>query len=243
MAQLQARGEFARCQFNDALDYGLDMGTVLLLEDEVGLREEIAAFLEKRGWATRQAGTVAEFRGMAMEATIAIVDVMLPDGSGFEAARWLRERQSGCGIVMLTARGDTLDKVNGLRGGADHYLVKPIKLLELDAILHALSRRVVTNWRLDLQAGALFAPQGARLDISHSESKLLELLARHPTQPVGRRQIAETLGYEWLDYDERRLETMVSRLRQRWRNESGTELPLKTARRFGYTFAEPISLT
>jgi len=218
------------------------MGTVLLLDDEVALREEIAAFLEKRGWATSQAGTVEEFRGMAMQAKIAIIDVMLPDGSGFEAARWLRERQSGCGIVMLTARGETQDKVNGLRDGADHYLVKPIKLLELDAILHALNRRVVTNWRLVRQAGALFAPQGGKLDISPGEGKLLELLARHPTQPVSRRQIAETLGYDWLEYDERRLETMVSRLRQRWRNELGSELPLKTAHRLGYTFAEPISL-
>ncbi|CAN0620604.1 Two component transcriptional regulator, winged helix family [Burkholderia multivorans] len=218
------------------------MGTVLLLDDEAELREEIAAFLEKRGWAVIQAGTVEEFRGLAMQAEIAIVDVMLPDGNGFDAASWLRENRSGCGIVMLTARGETQDKVNGLRGGADHYLVKPIKLLELDAILHALNRRVVTNWRLDRQAGALCAPEGSRLNVSPGESRLLELLARHPTQPVSRRQIVESLGYEWLDYDERRLETMVSRLRQRWRDESGTELPLKTAHRLGYAFAEPISL-
>ncbi|CAN0620395.1 Two component transcriptional regulator, winged helix family [Burkholderia multivorans] len=219
------------------------MGTVMLLDDEVELREEIAAFLEKRGWAVTQAGTVEEFRRLAMQADIAIVDVMLPDGNGFDAASWLRENRSGCGIVMLTARGETQDKVNGLRGGADHYLVKPIKLLELDAILHALSRRVVTNWRLDRQAGALFAPKGSRLNVSPGESRLLEQLARHPTQPVSRRQIVESLGYEWLDYDERRLETMVSRLRQRWRDESGTELPLKTAHRLGYAFAEPISLS
>ncbi|KDB06002.1 two component transcriptional regulator, winged helix family [Burkholderia sp. lig30] len=219
------------------------MGTVLLLDDEVELREEIAAFLEKRGWTVIQAGTVEEFRRLAMQAEMAIVDVMLPDGNGFDAASWLRESQSGCGIVMLTARGETQDKVNGLRGGADHYLVKPIKLLELDAILHALNRRVVTNWRLDRQAGALCAPKGSRLNVSPGESRLLELLARHPTQPVSRRQIVESLGYEWLDYDERRLETMVSRLRQRWRDESGTELPLKTAHRLGYAFAEPLSLS
>jgi DNA-binding response OmpR family regulator len=218
------------------------MGKILLLDDEVELREEIAVFLEKRGWDVSQAGTVAAFRGLAMQAEIAIIDVILPDGSGFEAASWLRQNQNGCGIVMLTACGETQDKVNALRGGADHYLVKPIKLLELDAILHALSRRVVTNWRLDRQASALFAPQGNRLDVSPGETRLLELLARHPAQPVSRRQIAEILGYEWLDYDERRLETMVSRLRQRWRNASGTELPLKTAHRLGYTFAEPISL-
>ncbi|MGG1948485.1 response regulator transcription factor [Trinickia sp. NRRL B-1857] len=215
----------------------------MLLDDEVELREEIAAFLERRGWLVSHAGTVAEFRALAMHADIAVVDVMLPDGNGFEAASWLREKRDSCGIVMLTARGETHDKVSGLTGGADHYLVKPIKLLELEAILRALTRRVVSNWRLDRQAGALVAPQGNRLEVSAGESALLELLASHPSQPVSRRQIAECFGYKWLDYDERRLEAMVSRLRQRWRSEAGTELPLKTAHRIGYTFAEPLALT
>lgn len=218
------------------------MSSVLLLDDEVELREEIAAFLEKRGWLVSQAGTVAEFRELALQADIAVVDVMLPDGSGFEAASWLREQCENCGIVMLTARGETQDKVTSLRGGADHYLVKPVKLFELDAILHALNRRVASNWRLDRQAGALFAPQGTRLDLSPSETTLLELLAGQPSQPVSRRQIAERFGHDWLAYDERRLETMVSRLRQRWRSESGTELPLKTAYGMGYTFTEPLAL-
>jgi DNA-binding response OmpR family regulator len=219
------------------------MSTVLLLDDEAELREEIAAFLEKRGWLVSQACTVARFQELAMQADIAVIDVMLPDGNGFEAANWLRERRDSCGIVMLTARGDTQDKVSGLRGGADHYLVKPVKLLELDAVLHALNRRVASNWRLDRQAGVLFAPEGSRLELSASESALLELLASHPSQPVSRRQIAERFGHDWLAYDERRLETIISRLRQRWRNESGTELPLKTAHRMGYTFTEPLALT
>ncbi|KEZ01549.1 transcriptional regulator [Burkholderia sp. MSh2] len=218
------------------------MGKVLLLDDEVELREEIAAFLRKCGWLVSEAGTIAEFRQLAMHTDMAIIDVMLPDGSGFDAAAWLRAQRQGCGIVMLTARGETLDKVSGLKGGADHYIVKPAKLIELDATLHALSRRVVANWRLDRQAFALFAPDGKRLDVSGSEISLLELMARHPARPVSRRQIAETFGYDWIDYDERRLEAVVSRLRRRWRNELGSDLPLRTVHREGYTFAEPLSL-
>ncbi|TCW84481.1 DNA-binding response regulator [Burkholderia sp. SRS-46] len=219
------------------------MAKVLLLDDDVELREEIAVFLEKRDWLVSQAGTVAEFKVLAMQADMAVIDVMLPDGSGFDAAAWLRTQRNGCGIVLLTARGETQDKVSGLRGGADHYLVKPITLLELGAILDALSRRVVSSWRLDRLAGALYAPNGDRLEVSASERILLELLACHPAQPVSRSQIAERFGYTWLEYDERRLEATVSRLRQRWRNELGTELPLKTVHRVGYTFTEPLALT
>lgn len=218
------------------------MGNLVLLEDEVELREEIAAFLQKRGWKVSQAGSLAQFLPLAAQADIAVIDVMLPDGTGFDAANRLRKERPGCGIVMLTARGETQDKLHGLNGGADHYLVKPVKLLEFDAILRALSRRVVSNWWLDRQASTLVAPAGARLAVSSNESKLLEMLALHPTQPVDRRQIAEGFGFDWLSYDERRLETMVSRLRQRWRSESGSELPLKTAHRKGYTFAAPIAL-
>jgi DNA-binding response OmpR family regulator len=219
------------------------MSKVLLLDDEVALREEIAAFLEKRGWQVSEAGTVAEFKELALHADMAVVDVMLPDGSGFEAAGWLREQHPGCGIILLTALGETQDKVNGLTGGADHYLVKPIALLELDAILQALSRRVVSGWRLDKLASALFAPKGYSLEVSSGERILLELLASHPSLPVSRREVAERFGYQWQDYDERRLEAMVSRLRQRWRNKSGTELPLKTMHRMGYAFTEPLALT
>lgn len=218
------------------------MSNVVLLEDETELREEVAAFLGKRNWNVSQAGTLAEFLPLAAQADIAVIDVMLPDGSGFEAANRLRQQRPGCGIVMLTARGDTRDKILGLHGGADHYLVKPVKLPELDAVLHALNRWVVASWRLDRNARVLVEPGGKRVSLSQSESRLLELLGQHPAEPVSRRQIIEALGYDWMTYDERRLETLVSRLRQRWRGEAQTELPLKTAHREGYSFTAPLSL-
>lgn len=218
------------------------MVKVVLLDDEVELREEVAAFLEKRGWTVGQAGTIAEFREQVSDLAFAIIDVMLPDGSGLDAAAWLRATRRDCGIVMLTARGETQNKIDGLIGGADHYLVKPVKLVELDAILQALGRRVANDWRLDCRARVLSAPDGGRLDLSASEIGLLALLARHPSKAVSRRQIAEDFGFDWVDYDERRLETLISRLRQRWRREAGFELPLKTVHRTGYTFAAPLML-
>ncbi|AOZ10508.1 response regulator transcription factor [Cupriavidus malaysiensis] len=218
------------------------MRSILLLEDEAELREEIAAFLQKRGWTVLQAGSLAESAPLIEQADIAVIDVMLPDGTGFEAVARLRRQRPGCGIVMLTARGETQDKVRGFEDGADHYLVKPIKLLEFDAALRALSRRVAASWQLDRQASELIAPEGSRMMVSVNEGSLLELLARHPGQPASRREIVENFGQEWLHYDERRLETLVSRLRQRWRSLTRSELPLRTAHRVGYIFAAPLAL-
>ncbi|MCA8251643.1 response regulator [Burkholderia sp. AU31624] len=169
------------------------MAKVLLLDGEVELREEIAALLEKRGWTVDQAGTVADFQERASDLAFAIIDVMLPDGSGFDAAVWLGARHRDRGIVMLTARGETQDKIDGLIGGADHYLVKPVKLLELDAILQAPGRRMTNDWRLDCQARVLSATVGGRLELSASEIALLALLARRvvqaPVRPFAPRRL------------------------------------------------------
>lgn len=218
------------------------MANVVLLEDESDLREEVAAFLEKRGWDVAQAGSLAEFRPLMTRAEIAVIDVTLPDGSGFDAAAELRRQDAGCGIVMLTACGTTQDKLKGLYGGADHYLVKPVKLLELAAIMDALRRRVVSGWRYVKQERRLLSPDGADMTLSSHETVLLELLAGHSGQVISRRLIVQAFSYDWLDYDQRRLDTLVSRLRRRWKSTTGTELPLKTEHREGYSFTAPISL-
>ena len=222
------------------------MSHIVLLEDKIELREEVAAFLHKRGWQVLQAGSLAEFSNCIAQssfAIIAIIDVMLPDGSGFDAMTQLREQRPECGIIMLTARGTTADKLQGLYGGADHYLVKPVKLLELAAVVDALSRRVTLVWRLLRLARQLVAPGGACLLLSPLEMTLLDLFAKHPGTTVTRRQIAEAFGQDWLDFDQRRLDTIISRLRQRWRSAAGSELPLKTEHREGYSFAAPMILS
>jgi len=219
------------------------MSHIVLLEDEIALREEVAAFLQKRGWHVSQAGSLAEFSQCLTQAQIAIIDVMLPDGSGMDAAAALRLKRPACGIIMLTACGTTEDKLQGLYGGADHYLVKPVKLLELAAVVDALSRRIVSRWQLFEQSRQLVSPQGTSLVLSALEMKLCQLFTQHPGQRVTRRLIAEAFGYDWLDFDQRRLDTLISRFRQRWRTTADYELPLKTEHREGYSFAVPITLS
>ena len=216
------------------------MARIALLEDETLLRKELAAFLIKRGHEVVQAGTLAEFWPLMPLADIAILDLMLPDGSGEEVARRLRQEHPRVGILMLTARGAIQDRLQGLDAGADHYLVKPFRLVELAAIMDALLRRLGVGWRLDGQRRRLIAPDGFSSALSVAEMTLFNLLCDHPGDVVTQRTLVEALGFDWLDYDRRRLDKLVSRLRHRWQEESGQELPLRTEYRHGYSFGAPI---
>lgn len=216
------------------------MTTVVLLEDEVDLREEIADFLGARGHRVLQAGSLAEFGPLAACARIAVLDVMLPDGSGLDAARQLRAQSARTGIIMLTALGGLGDRVAGLSGGADHYLVKPFKLLELAAVIDALLRRVGREWVFERRRGLLIDPAGLALELTDQEAVFAGLLARAGGRPVSRRQIVEALRQDWATYDLRRLDALVSRLRARWQRKTARELPLRTLHREGYGFAEVI---
>ena len=212
------------------------MARIALLEDEILLRKELAAFLSKRGHEVVQAGTLAEFWPLMPQVDIAILDLSLPDGSGEEVARRLRQEHPRVGILMLTARGAIQDRLQGLDAGADHYLVKPFRLVELAAIIDALLRRLGVGWRLDGQRRLLIAPDGFGSALSVAEMTLFNLLCDHPGDVVTQRALVEALGFDWLDYDRRRLDKLVSRLRHRWQEESGQELPLRTEYRHGYSF-------
>lgn len=215
---------------------------ILLVEDSAELREEISAFLSRRGWSVLCAGSLQEFEALKDQAGVAIIDIMLPDGSGFDAITRLRQCSPGAGIIALSARGGSTDVVQGLHDGADHYLVKPVKLIELEAVIVSLSRRIPTSWTLQRGARQLISPRGIGLQLSRNEFTLVELLAERPGSPVSRRAIVEAYGEHWLSYDQRRLDTLISRLRRRCRDTAGEDLPLKTEHGEGYSFTAPITL-
>jgi DNA-binding response OmpR family regulator len=213
-----------------------------MLEDELALREEVADFLCNRGHRVLQAGTLAEFAPLVPQARVCLLDMMLPDGSGLDAARMVREQSSRVGIIMLTARGQLQDRLEGLTWGADHYLVKPFGLLELGAIIDALLRRVGREWILDANAGRLSDPEGRSMNLTPQEMTLVRRLCEAGAEPVSKRELVEAMGHDWSSYDLRRLDTLVSRLRLKWRREVGRELPLKTLHREGYGFVGVIEL-
>src|ERR671917_152008 len=116
--------------------------TILLVEDERSIIEPLAAALEREGFRTELAGTAAEAIEKAgkVDPDLVLLDLMLPDGSGYEVTRELRSRSS-VPIVMLTARGDEADRIVGLELGADDYIVKPFSAREVAARIRAVLRR------------------------------------------------------------------------------------------------------
>lgn len=219
------------------------MARLLLLEDDADVRDELNEFLLLRGHTVSTIGDLSAFRtlmkeGLSMD--LAVIDIMLPDGEGFEAVQQIREESQRTGIILLTARGGIQDRLRGLQVGSDHYLVKPFRLIELAAIIDALLRRVGLNWQFDAMGKQLRSPEGHFLDLNDFECRFFDLLCSSQGENVSRDRLLTSLGLEWADADLRRLDTAISRLRSRWRNATATSLPLKTHYGLGYSFKQPI---
>ena len=127
--------------------------TVLLVEDETSITEPLAEALRREGFDTQVAGTVAESLELAgkIDPDLVLLDVMLPDGSGFDVCRELR-RHSQVPIIMLTARGEEADRIVGLELGADDYVVKPFSAREVVARIRAVLRRTEAPGRARREA-------------------------------------------------------------------------------------------
>ncbi len=219
------------------------MKRLVFLEDEDILREEIADFLRDQGYLVDAVASIGEFKQCydPGQHRLALLDLGLPDGDGRELIRELRSRGHRVGIVVLTARGGTRDKVAGLAEGADYYLAKTVDLDELAATLAALVRRLGAPeksacWTLELGARRLIPPGYQPLPLSQQDLTVLQILLQRPGVAVSRRQIIEAQGENYLDYDQRRLDTQISRLRRKTEEVCGLALPLNTLRNAGYCF-------
>lgn len=217
------------------------MAHIMVLEDEFSVREDLVEFLTRQGHIVRAAATLADFQEISTGGhDVAILDVSLPDGEGFEAVLSLREQNTKTGIIMLTGRTALPDKIRGLTIGADHYLGKPFQLAELAAIVEALLRRIGLGWRLDQLKQRLTDPVGHAIDLNQFEFSLFTQLVGLNGEALARETLMSVLMESDENFDDRRLDTAVCRLRTRWRDMSGQELPLKTRHRVGFIFNEPL---
>ena len=224
------------------------MLNLILLEDEAVLRQELTEFLCDCGYRVTAVADLAAFHACYTPALhrIAVIDLGLPDGDGMLLVRALRAQGQPIGIVVFTARGTTRDKVNGLGGGADYYLPKSADLDELAATLSALARRLgaptadapppATAWVLELGPRRLLPPGGDAIALSQQDVTVLHVLMAEPERIVSRQQIVQSLGENFLCYDQRRLDTQISRLRRKAEQATGMTLPINTARNAGYRF-------
>ena len=218
---------------------------LLLIEDEAPLRLGLTRQLEADGYRVDQAadGEDGLFQAREYPVDLAIVDLGLPKLSGLDVVKRLRADGRTIPILILTARGSWQDKVVGLEGGADDYLVKPFEYPELAARIKALLRRSLKAASDVLTFGPLtidFAAQGARLDgadlgLTTFEYRVLEYLVRDRGRAVSKQELSDYLYPHDEDRDSNVLEVLVARLRRKL-DPAGTLAPIETLRGRGYRF-------
>jgi two-component system phosphate regulon response regulator OmpR len=223
---------------------------ILIIDDDLRLAEMLQTYLVTRGFSVdhRDQGRrgLEALASRAYEAVI--LDVMLPDLDGFEVCRQIRAR-SQIPVLMLTARGDAMDRIVGLELGADDYLPKPFEPRELLARLSAILRRArpaaapgapLRFGQLVIDAAAREVRVGAeRRELTGRQFDLLLFLAERAGRVQSREQIAEALSGEEHDSFDRSIDVHVSRIRSAIEEDPRRPRFLQTVRGAGYVFAPP----
>lgn len=224
------------------------MSNILIVEDEpdmvVGLRDNF----ELEGYQVSVARDGAEGlqKALAEKPDLIVLDLMLPKMSGLDVCRNLRKSSFDAPILMLTARGQELDKVLGLEVGADDYITKPFGLNELLARVRAHLRRasnevaVIENYsfgdiKVDFQKYKAMK-NGAPIELGPREFELLKFLVNHRGETVTREQLLDAVwGYDAMMYT-RTVDNHIAKLRQKIENDPENPAFILTVHRVGYRF-------
>lgn len=222
------------------------MVRILLLEDEQILREEISEYLADNGYQVSQAASLQEFWALFSEnQDILILDLGLPDGEGIELISQLRNQGHKTGIIVFTARDNAESRLNGLGIGADYYLSKTCDLKELQITLQALVRRldlaIEAGWLLHAKSRQVTPPGFPPIALSAQDYTVLSTIISGG-ECATRKAICQALGVNYLDYDQRRLDTQIHRLRRKVEQACGLTLPIITIRGSGFRFYAPVGV-
>lgn len=227
---------------------------IIILDDDSEIRSMLERYLSMQGMTVR---TVAEagdlYRLLAREPfDLVVLDVSMPDEDGLSVCRSLRSHGETLPILMLTARGDPVDRIVGLEMGADDYLCKPFDPRELVARIKALLRGRQMSLRPEARAGAsgciVFGPweldlhkvrllrDGVEVEIKPGEHGLLRALAMHPNRPLGRDKLI-ALSKEWgVEVSRRSIDVQVLRLRRLIEEDYTSPRLIRTVWGTGYMF-------
>lgn len=219
---------------------------VLLVEDEADIREPLADKLRKQGYTVDSAedGVAGLFLGREYGIDVGIVDIGLPKLSGIELIKELRKLDKHFPILILTARGNWQDKVEGLEAGADDYLVKPFHVEELLARLNALLRRT-GGWSQPVLSGGpveldtrtqSVTLHGDPVELTAYEYKVLEYMMLHAGKVISKTDLTEHIYDQDWDRDSNTIEVFVRRLRKKLDPDERYK-PIETLRGRGYRFA------
>jgi len=229
-----------------------------VLDDEVEITQLLSHYLQSQGFRVSQLHSGAALTELMARDTPALVllDLGLPGEDGFTIARQLREHWR-CGLVIVTGRGDAVDKVVGLEVGADDYVTKPFDLRELLARIKAVLRRLepaaatpapaaprsklrFAQWELDTAARRLSDPQGRDVSLTTGEFELLQVFAKSAGRVLSRDFLLEqTRGREAGPFD-RTIDVQVGRLRKKLEVDPEDPQLIKSVRGAGYIFVPPV---
>ena len=221
---------------------------VLIVEDESSISEPLAAHLAREGFSAEVAGTIADARAALDrdDPDVVLLDVMLPDGDGRDLCREVRAR-SDVPIVMLTARGEEVDRIVGLELGADDYVVKPFSAGELVARIRAIQRRgrAPSARRSPITVGAITLDPSSRavtkdgepIELAAKEFDLLKLLMSRAGEVVGREEIMDEVWDPHWFGPTKTLDVHISWLRKKIEDEPSNPAYITTVRGVGFRFA------
>lgn len=232
----------------------IDKGHILVVDDDIEIRELLAHFLREHGFQVSLAEDGEALFGelLSCPPDLVVLDLMLPGEDGLTLCRRLTAEHA-LPIIMLTAVAEDADRIVGLEMGADDYLTKPFNPRELLARIRAVLRRAgqvgtpgggqrvnFEGWELDLGRRELKRADGALVPLSAGEFRLLQVLADHPQQVLSRDFLLErTHGRESGPYD-RSVDIQLSRLRRKLEINPKEPAIIKTVRGGGYMFSLPV---
>jgi DNA-binding response OmpR family regulator len=222
---------------------------ILVVEDEPAISEPLAEHLERDGFDTEIVETLADARAAfdRQQPDLILLDVMLPDGDGRDLARDIR-KSSDVPIVMLTARGEEIDRVLGLELGADDYVVKPFSARELSARIRAIMRRGrSTGRRGPIEVGDVVLDPSSRtvtkagrpIDLAAREFDLLHMLMANAGQVVRREAIMDEVWDPHWFGPTKTLDVHISWLRKKLEDDAGRPRYISTVRGVGFRFLSP----
>jgi two-component system OmpR family response regulator len=228
---------------------------LLLVDDEAALREPLAEYLSRQGFAVRQAASAAEARSRLREELpdLVLLDIMMPGEDGLSLCRHLAESQA-VPTILLTARGEATDRIVGLEIGADDYVVKPFEPRELVARIRSVLRRAAKGaaspaedelfefdgWRLDPLKRRLSNPEGALVAISSAEFRLLMAFLEHPRQVLDRDRLLDMVQGREAHLFDRAVDNQISRLRRKIEVDSRNPTLIQTVWGGGYLLAADV---
>jgi len=225
------------------------MKRILVLEDEDSIRSFVVINLRRAGFDPVEASCGEEALKILSanpDIRVALFDVMLPDIDGFEVCRRVREQDKGIGIIMLSAKGQEMDKITGLSSGADDYVTKPFSTAELTARIDALFRRTGSEESGEAEGEVRRGPfvlntrnrslekDGVRIKLTQIEYSLMLLFLKNAGKPLSREEILADVWGKDESIDDKVVDVNIRRLRLKI--ESDPTLPeyLSTVWGFGY---------